>query len=159
MHRSNFIINKEMERIVKLVFVLLSCLSVHAQHKVSVNVIKSVAMGTLKLEESEGTYYMLVETDNRYHPFVSVILGDSTEAVRLLTYMSELKLGKNDRGVYLENMSENVIMKGPLGAFNIYEKTVTICGVAHRLNIKKLLKALTEGGRERKPAYRRHDED
>ena len=94
MHRSNFQINKEMERIVKLVFVvLLSCLTVQAQHKVSVNVIKSVAMGTLKLEESEGTYYMLVETDNRYHPFVSVILGDSTEAVRLLTYMSELKLG------------------------------------------------------------------
>jgi hypothetical protein len=102
---------------------------------------------------------MLVETDNRYHPFVSVILGDSTEAVRLLTYMSELKLGKNDRGVYLENMSENVITKGPLGAFNIYEKTVTISGVAHRLNIKKLLKALVEGGRERKPAYRRYDDE
>ena len=27
------------------------------------------------------------------------------------------------------------------------------------LNIKKLLKALVEGGRERKPAYRRYDDE
>ena len=141
-----------------IVFLMLSCLSVQAQTVHRVNEIKSVAMGGLRLIEDAGGYCMLVRTGNRYEPNVVVDLGDSANAVRLLTFMVELKM-RSDDIVELENPTDNFIYKGGFGGFRIYERTRTIDGYAHPSNIKKLLKALVEGGRERKPAYRRYDDE
>ena len=141
-----------------IVFLMLSCLSVQAQTVHRVNEIKSVAMGGLRLIEDAGEYCMLVRTGNKYEPNVVVDLGDSANAVRLLMFMVELKM-RSDDIVELENPTENYIYKGGFGGFRIYERTRTIDGYAHPSNIKKLLKALVEGGRERKPSYRRHDDE
>ena len=141
-----------------IVFLMLSCLSVQAQTVHRVNEIKSVAMGGLRLIEDAGEYCMLVRTGNKYEPNVVVDLGDSANAVRLLTFMVELKM-RSDDIVELENPTENYIYKGGFGGFRVYERTRTIEGYAHPSNIKKLLKALVEGGRERKPSYRRYDDE
>ena len=141
-----------------IVFLMLSCLMVQAQTVHRVNEIKRVAMGGLRLIEDAGEYCMLVRTGNKYEPNVVVDLGDSANAVRLLTFMVELKM-RSDDIVELENPTENYIYKGGFGGFRIYERTRTIEGYAHPSNIKKLLKALVEGGRERKPAYRRYDDE
>lgn len=128
-------------RKVVLIFFLSMVLAASGQTVHRVNEIKSVAYGALRLIEDAGEYVMLVRTDNRYHPSLSVVLGDSTEAVRLLTFMSDLKL-RDDDIVELGNTSENYIYKGAFGGFRIYERTLTIDGYAHPANIRKLLKAL-----------------
>lgn len=154
-------------RKVVLMFFLSMVLAASGQTVHRVNEIKSVAYGALRLIEDGGQYVMLVRTDNKYHPSVSVVLGDSTEAVRLLTFMSDLKL-RDDDIVELGNTSENYIYKGAFGGFRIYERTKTIDGYAHPANIRKLLKALTGGqdqsdepakGKKKKknvPAYMRN---
>lgn len=62
-----------------------------------------------------------MRTNNSFQPTFPVVLGKRYEAIRLLKFISELKIGSRDI-VDLENESHNVIKKGPVGGFMVYSE-------------------------------------
>ena len=109
--------------------------------------VASVAMGNTKLIEIEGMYSLKLRAQNSFDEYMYVDLGDSANAVRLLMFISELRITEDDV-VVLENPSNNTIQKGPMGAFKVYDEFKVVYGYTHHTYVKKMLNALT--GKEKK---------
>ena len=116
--------------------------------------VASVAMGNTKLIEIEGKYSLKLRTQNSVDEYMYVDLGDSVNAVRLLTFISELKISDEDV-VVLENPSGNTIQKGPMGSFKVFDEFKAAYGYTHHTYVKKMLNALTGKEKKKDKAYRR----
>lgn len=106
----------------KLIFILMLCLAMPAaSQNVYRNVeLKSFRMGTMKLYMTDSlTFAITFKTNNRYKPTFSCILGKKEQAIKLLTFLKDLKLGDDDV-VDLENESENYVTHGMWTALRIY---------------------------------------
>ena len=103
--------------------VLLVCLFavsvMNGQTVHKVRELKSIGLGNVRLQEIDSVYVLVMRTNNSYQPTFPVVLGRRDEAIRLLKFISELKIGSRDI-VDLENESHNVIKKGPVGGFMVY---------------------------------------
>lgn len=135
-------------------------MSVQAQKVHRLREVKSVAFGAIKLKENEGMYYLSMKTGNRYEPTFSVVLGDSANAVRLLTFIADLHI-ESDEVVELQNPSNNHITKDALGSFLVHDETGVFKCNMHRTHARSLLEALTgqkaKGKqKDKRPAYMRN---
>lgn len=83
--------------------------------------LKTIGFGNVRLQEVDSVYILVMRTKNSFQPTFPVVLGKRYEAIRLLKFISELKIGSRDI-VDLENESHNVIKKGPVGGFMVYSE-------------------------------------
>lgn len=113
----------------------------------------SVGMGNNKLVEIEGRYTIRMRAQNGVEEYMYVDLGDSANAVRLLTFLSELRV-KDDEVVVLENPSDNTIQSGPFGSFKVYDDLKVIYAYTHHTYAEKMLKALTGKAKKKGKTYR-----
>lgn len=104
-------------RKVLLFFMFLVCLSSGAQSLHRVVSLKSLNAGAVVLQRDEGVYKLRMRTK---HDYFFVILGERSEAMKILSYLSGLKLGKDDY-VILDNEQETMVRKGPLGGHALYD--------------------------------------
>ena len=84
--------------------------------------------GAVKLQCLNGMYKLTIRTDNRYQPSFDCMLGNRDNAIRLLRFMSELKLTKNDV-VDLENATENTLRLGLFGNLEIFSEGGNFSGL------------------------------
>ena len=83
----------------KLIFILMLCLAMPAAaQKVYRNVeLKSFRMGTMKLYMTDSlTYAINFSTGNTFKPTFVCILGDRENAIKLLTFLRDLKIDDDD---------------------------------------------------------------
>jgi hypothetical protein len=135
---------KKRKTMKKIIILLLMCLSLAAvgQKVHKTNVIASLAMNGVRLVNIDSTYSIQVRTDNRYEPYVTVLLGDSADAVRYLEFLSELHVEGEDV-VELENPTKNYITRGAFGSFLVHDETRTFRGNMHRTHARSMWEALT----------------
>lgn len=108
-----------MKKLIITILVLVLALPVSAQKVYRSEVLKSYRSGTMKLYETEGkTYSIIFKTGNRFTPTFPCVLGDRENALRLLEFLRELKLGDDDM-VDLENETKNWVKRGLWGSLRI----------------------------------------
>lgn len=130
----------------KLLFITLLTLfacGVEAQTVYRNEVIKSLNGGAVKLMCLNGMYKLTIRTDNRYQPSFNCMLGNRDNAIRLLRFMSELKLTKNDV-VDLENATENTLRLGLFGNLEIFSEGGTFSGLIAKKQCRQLAELLEE---------------
>ena len=128
----------------KLIFILMLCLAMPAAaQKVYRNVeLKSFRMGTMKLYMTDSlTYAINFSTGNTFKPTFVCILGDRENAIKLLTFLRDLKLGDDDV-VDLENASENYVTKGMWTALRIHSSGKQFSYDVTPKEIRKMLEAI-----------------
>ena len=127
-------------RKVFLFAMLMVCLLCGAQSLHRVVSLKSLNAGAVVLQRDNGFYKLRMRTK---HDYFFVILGNKAEAVQILTYLSELKLG-NDDYVFLNNEQETKVSKGPLGGHALYDILQINYCVITRSQAKKLAKVVED---------------
>lgn len=93
------------------------CVSVCAQELHRVVSLKTLNGGAVVLQRDEGEYKLRMRGS---HNYFFVCLGVKSEAVKMLMYLSDLKLGREDY-VILENEQETMVRKGPFGGHALYD--------------------------------------
>ena len=135
-----------MKKLIMIIAALVVFLDVYAQKVYRVERLKSFNMGAAVLErvvQADTTYAIVMKSGGAYVSRFTVALGKKDEAIRLLTFISELKLSKDDV-VELENETDNFIKKGPLGGLALCEKVTQRYSVITTGQAKKMLEAVKE---------------
>lgn len=130
----------------KLLFVLLICLAVPAaaQKVIKNEELATFRMGGVKLYMTDSvTYALRFRTDNPITNTFPCILGDREQAVRLLTFIRDVKLGDNDV-IDLENATGNFVSRGLWGSFRIHSEGKQFSFDITKKEIKKMIEAIEE---------------
>ena len=108
-----------MKKLIITMMMLVLALPMSAQTVYRSEVLKSYRSGTMKLYETEGKIYSIIfKTGNRFTPTFPCALGDRENALRLLEFLRDLKLGDDDM-VDLENETNNWVKRGLWGSLRI----------------------------------------
>lgn len=143
-----------MKKVLLLILAVMVSQVAVSQKVVRNRVVASVAMGNNKLVEIEGRYSIRMRAANLPDELMYIDLGDSANAVRLLTFLSELRV-KDDEVVVLENPSGNTIESGPFGSFTVFDDLKVIYGHTHHTYCEKMLKALTGKSEKKQSKWKR----
>lgn len=152
-----------MKKIVLLMVVCCLAVGMMGQKVHRTNVMFSAALGSIRLVEIDKYYSIQLESGNQYHPYVTVMLGDSVNAARLLEFIGDLYIEGEDV-VDLENASNNSMVRGPLGSFRVFDETRVFTGTMHRTHARSMWEALTgekykkKKKEKRTPAYMKNYE-
>ena len=147
-----------MRKYLLLIVAIMIAEMVSAQKVIRNREVASVGMGSNKLIEIEGLYTIRIRAQNGVDEYMYIDLGDSANAVRLLTFLSELRV-KDDEVVVLENPSDNTIQSGPMGSFKVYDEFRVIYGYTHHTYAKKMLDGLTGKEKKKEKTKRRYKAD
>ena len=129
----------------KVILVLLSCIALCLQAQTVHKVIQldSYNMGAVKLVRIDSAYALKMRTNNRYQRTFTVALGNRENAIRLLDFISKLKIDGDDI-VELENETDNCIKKGPLGGYAIFSTGGQFSCVITKKQAKDMIKVIEE---------------
>lgn len=153
-----------MKRIMLLFAIVFLVLSVSGQSVVRRKPICKVNYGNIQLEqivsETDTCYAMYIKTNNNYHPFITIDLGNKIQAIKMLNFLIDVKL-ENDDMVTLDNATNNTVTRGLFGSLCFHSEGRQFSGDVIKKYLKTFLDVL-EGKETKKkvPAYMRNmDED
>lgn len=153
-----------MKRIMLLFAIVFLVLSVSGQSVVRRKPICKVNYGNIQLEqivsETDTCYAMYIKTNNNYHPFITIDLGNKIQAIKMLNFLIDVKL-ENDDMVTLDNATNNIVTRGLFGSLRFHSEGRQFSGDVIKKYLKTFLDVL-EGKETKKkvPAYMRNmDED
>lgn len=133
----------------KLFILMMACMSMTttAQTLTRARVLKSTDMGNQKLEMmingSDTLYALKIKAMNIRNDVVVVALGDRANALRLLNILKDIEL-KGDDALNLENETQNIVKKNPLGGFAVFHELGVKYGQLRKQNIKGFIKVLED---------------
>lgn len=131
----------------KLFILMMMCVGMvaTAQTLTRTKVLKSTDLGNQKLEmaiQKGDTVYALKLKAGR-NDLVIVALGDRDNALRLLNILKDVELSGDD-ALELENETQNVVKKNPLGGFAVFHELGHKYGQLRKQNIKGFIKVLED---------------
>ena len=132
----------------KLLFVLMMAVAMVSQAQTVIKsvMLKNMYLGNQKLYAVIGkdtTYVIQIKISNRYQKQISVGLGDRNEAIRLLSFLNDTKLGKGDV-VDLENETHNLVTKNALGGLLVYSEGRQFSGQLSKDSVREFIEAINE---------------
>ena len=132
----------------KLLFVLMLAVAMVSQAQTVTKsvMLKNMYLGNQKLYAVIGkdtTYVIQIKISNRYQKQISVGLGDRNEAIRLLSFLNDTKLGKGDV-VDLENETHNLVTKNGLGGLLVYSEGRQFSGQLSKDSVREFIEAISE---------------
>ncbi len=132
----------------KAIILLLLTISMVSQGQTITRTVtlKSTDLGNQKLEAAIGkdtVYAMLIATGNRAMKHLTVGLGEKENALRLLSFLLDADIKKGDF-INLENPTDNIVTKNPLGGYLVYSQGRQFSGQLRKPNIKGFIEAIRE---------------
>lgn len=130
-----------------LLAVMLLCASVvQAQSVTRTKTVENLNFGLHKLqyivEAGDTSYIMsLADVSTQRSDRVVIALGTKSNALRLLRFMVDLKLDKDDVAM-LENETNNFIMRDGMGGMAVFHELGYRYGRINKYVIKRFIKAL-----------------
>lgn len=133
-----------MKKLLSLLLVFVGLIAT-AQTLTKTKVLKTTDMGNQKLEmvirSGDTVYAMKIKSQNIRNDVVVVALGDRQNALRLLNILKDVELSGDD-ALNLENETQNVVKKNPMGGFAVFHELGVKYGQLRKQNIKGFIKVL-----------------
>lgn len=133
-----------MKKLLSLLLVFVGLIAT-AQTLTKTKVLKTTDMGNQKLEMvirgGDTVYAMKIKSQNIRNDVVVVALGDRQNALRLLNILKDVELSGDD-ALNLENETQNVVKKNPMGGFAVFHELGVKYGQLRKQNIKGFIKVL-----------------
>jgi hypothetical protein len=129
-----------------LLFILITLsLSAQAQRIVKNKTLKTTDLGNQKLEvsiaDNDTVYVMFIKCGSVAKKYVTVELGNSKDALRILQFLLDADISGDDV-INLENPSNNLVKKNSLGGYLVYSEGHAFSGQLRKPNIKGFIKAI-----------------
>lgn len=135
-----------MKKILILLLITLS-ISAQAQSIVRNKTLKTTDLGNQKLEvsiaDNDTVYVMFIKSGSVAKKYITVELGNSKDALRILQFLLDADISGDDV-INLENPSNNLVRKNPLGGYLVYSEGHAFSGQLRKPNIKGFIKAIHE---------------
>lgn len=133
-----------MKRFLSLLLFVPFFLGMHAQRIVTQETLKVTDLGNQKLVVSAENYFsILLKTGNRYEPYITIELGKSEEALKLLGNLYEMKPKRNS-SIIFDNPSDNTAVWSGASGYTVFSKGGVLSGHLRKPNIKGFIKAIKE---------------
>lgn len=134
-----------MRKVLLSALLLTSSLIVGAQTVTKRKVLKRTDMGNQRLEVAingnDTVFSVVIANGSASRQPFPVILGGKAESLRLLQFLLDAELGKDDM-VSLENPTNNMVRRSSSSAFTVYSEGRAFSGGLRKPNIRGFIKTI-----------------